>query len=493
MSRQSPSDSSPPASLSLTPELSATAIRTRCSDLRNRLIEDGLFHAEPRAEGAPGVLGWRISPEPFYLTPRELQSLRELGPRLLAFYTALNQLYLASVKGRQPEWISRYLDQGKPETVVALGRMNRFRSLLPGVLRPDLILTEDGWMASELDSVPGGIGLTAWMSRYYAGLGFQPVGGPEGMIDGFAAMIRSAAGNDSPTLAIIVSEESRDYRPEMLWLGAQLNARGLKTFVLEPDAVRFSEEGLYLSREGLDIPLHVVYRFFELFDLKNIPKSELILYSARKETTALTPPVKAYLEEKMAFALYHHPALRPYWSQALGGETDAALTRIFPRTWILDPREVPPHAVIPNLTFRGRPVTNWRELFSATQKERHLVLKPSGFSELAWGSRGVSVGHDLPETEWRQGLERALERFPDSPSVLQEFHTGKKVEVRYDDTGEAEPRLMKGRVRLSPYYFVSAGKAELGGVLATICPVDKKLIHGMTEAVMAPCAVIPKE
>jgi hypothetical protein len=52
---------------------------------------------------------------------------------------------------------------------------------------------------------------------------------------------------------------------------------------------------------------------------------------------------------------------------------------------------------------------------------------------------------------------------------------------------------MKGRTRLCPYYFVSgegdAARAQLGGVLATICPADKKIIHGMTDAIFAPCAV----
>jgi len=52
---------------------------------------------------------------------------------------------------------------------------------------------------------------------------------------------------------------------------------------------------------------------------------------------------------------------------------------------------------------------------------------------------------------------------------------------------------MPGRVRLCPYYFVlgqgDAARAHLGGVLATVVPADKKLIHGMTEAILAPCAV----
>jgi hypothetical protein len=34
-----------------------------------------------------------------------------------------------------------------------------------------------------------------------------------------------------------------------------------------------------------------------------------------------------------------------------------------------------------------------------------------------------------------------------------------------------------------------AVRAQLGGVLATVCPADKKIIHGMTGAVFAPTAV----
>jgi hypothetical protein len=50
---------------------------------------------------------------------------------------------------------------------------------------------------------------------------------------------------------------------------------------------------------------------------------------------------------------------------------------------------------------------------------------------------------------------------------------------------------MSGRARLSPYYFVSEGRAELAGILATICPADKKILHGMKDAIMVPCALRP--
>jgi hypothetical protein len=53
--------------------------------------------------------------------------------------------------------------------------------------------------------------------------------------------------------------------------------------------------------------------------------------------------------------------------------------------------------------------------------------------------------------------------------------------------GEAAPE--SGRLRLCPYYFVRGDKAELSGALATFCPPDKKIIHGMQDAALLPCAV----
>ena len=65
---------------------------------------------------------------------------------------------------------------------------------------------------------------------------------------------------------------------------------------------------------------------------------------------------------------------------------------------------------------------------------------------------------------------------------------------RYADTWRALVRLREeGRVRLCPYYFVEgqgdAARAKLCGVLATIAPADKKIIHGMRDAVLAPVSV----
>jgi hypothetical protein len=61
--------------------------------------------------------------------------------------------------------------------------------------------------------------------------------------------------------------------------------------------------------------------------------------------------------------------------------------------------------------------------------------------------------------------------------------------MEYHDPINNEIIEMPGRVRLSPYYFIAGDAARLGGILATIVPLDKKLIHGMSDAIMAPCAL----
>jgi hypothetical protein len=275
----------------------------------------------------------------------------------------------------------------------------------------------------------------------------------------------------------------------MQWIAARLRERGFDISCIEPRQVRFTEEGLRLADEAGEHPIALIYRFFELFDLKNIPKVELVMYSAKKGRVIVTPPFKPALEEKLAFALLHHPVLAPFWRRELGEETFASLSALMPRTWILDPAPVPPTAVIPGLALNGRAVNDWRELAAAGQKERQYVVKPSGFSELAWGSRGVFVGHDLPQPEWAAALDRALAAFPTTPYVLQEFHKGRLFESSYLDPATDDVVPMSGRARLSPYYFVTGDEAELAGILATVCPPDKKLIHGMRDAIMLPCAV----
>ncbi|HEV7866387.1 MAG TPA: hypothetical protein VGO90_01795, partial [Chthoniobacteraceae bacterium] len=82
-----------------------------------------------------------------------------------------------------------------------------------------------------------------------------------------------------------------------------------------------------------------------------------------------------------------------------------------------------------------------------------------------------------------------LASFAHHPYVLQRFHKGRLVEQPFLNPATGAIETMHGRVRLCPYYFVTEGRSRLGGALATICPADKKLLHGMKDAIMVPTAV----
>lgn len=452
-----------------------------------QFIEDavppGLFKTEDENARIP----WRVSPEPFALSPKTLAQIEQIGHDLLSYYRALNNLYNRSARGTAPAFIADYLDHGKPEHIVRLARQNRFKQELPGVIRPDLLLTDTGFAASELDSVPGGMGFVGAMAEAYCKAGVESIGGPDGIPAGFGAMLAHATGVERPTVGIVVSDESGDYRAELRWLCEAARRIGsANAFVCAPQDIMFTEEAMFLRQEdGREEKLDAIYRNFELFDLLNIPKWELMTYAARHNRVKLTPPPKAALEEKLSFALFHHPSLARLWRDELGKDVFERLKALFPMTWVLDPRPLPPQAVIHGLEMNGAPVSDFRALIELGKSERDYVVKPSGFSELAWGSRGVKIANDLTKDEWKAALDEALASFDRTPYILQRFHKGKRIRMPYLDRTEGEIKMFDGRVRLCPYYFVTGDDTvTLGGILATIAPADKRLIHGMSDAVM---------
>jgi len=445
----------------------------RLTTIRAAFPKEGLF-AEKE---------WLLSPDAFPIDKKSLADLEQLGHRLFVFQRACNQLYQLSVKGKQPEWVARYLDAGKPKELIEFSRRKEIRDDLPRVIRPDLILTEKDYIIAEIDSVPGGIGLTDWLNRTYSSFENDIIGGANGMFEGFRAVAPTGAD-------IVISQESATYRPEMEWLSAQLNQRAVAGGDDSGSAGTLRSAGVnapgynwrvvpaenYEPHDG-----RAVYRFFELFDLPNIPGIEKTLQANAEGRIAVTPPIKPYLEEKMWFALFWLQPLREFWRRELGDKYFIKLQEVIPYSWLLDPTPLPQHAVIPRLEIH-----DWREAAKFSQKDRDLLLKVSGFSPLGWGSRGIALGSDLPHADWEKRIEHALATFESSPTILQRFHKGRLFEHSYWDPDSGEVKIMKGRVRLCPYYFVETDRVRLRGALATIAPADKKFLHGMSEAILVP-------
>lgn len=130
-------------------------------------------------------------------------------------------------------------------------------------------------------------------------------------------------------------------------------------------------------------------------------------------------------------------------------------------------------------------------MVDAGKKERHLIIKISGYHETAWGARSVTLGSDCSRSEWEDAIWQAVTMAETSLHILQTYE--KPMRLRhpvYRDDGTTY--LMEGRTRLCPYYFVNdqSQKAELHGILATHCPADKKIIHGMKDAALLPCVEV---
>jgi hypothetical protein len=420
------------------------------SQLKSALPTNGLF----------GGGSWRWSPEPFKLNQAEARQMMSLGQPLARFQHACDHLYRRSAAEKLAPWLAELLDAGKPKWLTEIQRHPGTAEQFPRVIRPDLILTDTGFALTELDSVPGGMGVTAWLSQVYAAAGFEVLGGAKGMLEGFRSLLPEGG-------TVLVSNESRDYRPEMEWLTTELGT-AWKTAAAES----YQPNG------------EALYRFFELFDWQSIATAQQLAAGSAAGQIKITPPFKPHLEDKLWLALFWTPALRKMWEKNLRGSHLARLRELIPFSWVVDPAPLPPFASLPRLAAHS-----WAEVTEFSQKERKLVLKISGFHETAWGSRGVFIGHDMPAAEWAERLQTALADAATQPWLMQEFRDGRQVEHPvFRDDGSIE--MLQGRVRLCPYFFTNdAGETKFGGCLATIVPADKKKIHGMSDGVLVPCVI----
>lgn len=421
-------------------------------EIRSAMPDSGLFEGKD----------WLLSPRPLPLSKKQAKSMESLGHSLVMFQKACDRIYRASRAGKAPAWIARLIDTGKPEWMTQLASESSLAEVTPRVVRPDLILTEEGWAIAEIDSVPGGVGLTAWLSDLYAGGSWDLLGGAKGMDEGFAQVLPENG-------KVLISKESADYRPEMEWMADRL---GGGRVVLDAET--------YSPSEGDDL-----YRFFENFDWQEVEPMRGILEAHARGKLEVTPPIKPHLEEKMWLALLWAPALAGLWKKELRGSHLKKLQKVVPYGWAIDNAELPPIATLPRLDAHS-----WDNVAEFSQKERELVLKISGFSELGWGSRGVHIGHDMAAEDWRAVVKQAVSEVGTQGWMMQEFHNGAVIEHPYYDPESGITRIMEGRVRVCPYFFINdAGRTELGGCLATIVPKDKKKIHGMKDGILVPCVI----
>lgn len=438
---------------------------------------------------------WRVSPYPLSLSSDIIDQINKTGNACFDFLNSINKLYHSSKNNKSIlrnknlvlPWISKYFDCGKSNSILKHSNLNLYKNSLPIIIRPDLIITNDGLAMTELEVIPGGIGFTSFLHRLYESQNSNLIGSSSKMLDGFYnSLINLVRNKESPIITILISDESETYKPEFIWLANELRSSGKKVYCVDPTEIYYEDSKLKVLINNEVIEIDIIYRFFELFDLENIPTAPVIMQAIEDGHVVASPPLNPIFEEKLCMALFHHYQLEDFWKESLPKESLQILKRLIPASWIIDSEPFGPNAMLNGPFINGIPLSSWSELAEATQKNRNFIIKRSGYNQDAWGARSVTIGTDCSQETWAKSIVLATNDSKSSPFIIQEFKKPKKIyHPIYSEKGDSieEP----GRVRLCPFYMRTEDKVELKGILGTICPADKKIIHGMSVATFIPC------
>jgi hypothetical protein len=276
--------------------------------LRQKLLEPPLF-----AEKI-----WKLSPEPWPISEAQLKEIKTIGAACYSYQQALERLYVRSFTDKKilrnrdihAKWVATYLDRFKPQGLIDHGRHRMIKGQTPLVLRPDLLITDQGFTMSELDSVPGGIGLTAYLNEVYAEDFPNLIGGVDMPKKFYQTLQRLTPNVKFPLIAIVVSEESATYRPEFEWLGEKLRNDGHDVHVVDPSQIMQMSDESYIPVDGAPRKVDQIYRFFELFDLANVKGADGLFNGIEKADSFIVDPHKWLFAPFDACALiYKNPKL----------------------------------------------------------------------------------------------------------------------------------------------------------------------------------------
>jgi hypothetical protein len=308
--------------------------------------------------------------------------------------------------------------------------------------------------------------------------------------DSLAALRPEAA---NPLIALVVSDEAATYRPEMEWLALQLQLHGQARFACGPRSFPLGS-GLFFDVEGNPEKIDIIYRFFELFDLANIRTAPFFFEAWKAGEVAIAPPMRHFRRRNSRSRCSTTTGCRisgPKRSAAArsnscgsssrrpGSSTRAPAARRGARR---------PARRRPAVARLARARRRFAEGTRPDHQDQRLPRDGVG------GAQRRARQRLLARRVAVQGLDRALELAPTNLHVLQAYKKPKRVQhpvYRRPETGRRARRRHGGGGAPAPVsvLFCRRGRARLSGALATFCPPDKKIIHGMQDAALLPCRV----
>lgn len=362
-------------------------------------------------------LPFLVTAETFHLAEEEKSKLLALGPALKELMIQASELYQ------------------KP--------FNTF------FIRPDVLMTADGLKVCEIETQPFGLALIIFLQSSYRE--WTKVLGQDVryIFTGFMEWWQQSTGTNQGIF--VYSDHTDRFKGQLVFLANSLKQYG------GDFSVRFIED---LTAE--EIENNFFYRAFYTYEASLDEAINRFLLSKPK----LFPQIDPYFEGKYLLADYFaDDNLRV----KLSSETIELLDKMLLPTWFIKksiPAEFP-------LTIK-----NWLDLVNFPREQLRFVVKMAGNHPDASWAKSVNFLHKKSKVQLKQLLQSIEES--KQTWLIQPFLSNKKVSITYATEDFMDLLIMKGRIRLTPYFEYQTGK--LLNVKATVRR-NTLLIHASSDSV----------
>ncbi len=383
---------------------------------------------------------FRVSPTPFRMNKKQKDEILIIGKAICDYMDCCIELY------KTDEYIKNILDRGKPDKYL--------KNIEPNFLflRPDLILTQEGFSICEIETSPFGLGLAEVLNRTYGHAGFDPLVTENELKNYIQSQIPSVG-------TIAYSDKVNAFSGQMDFLADEIFSGDGKRW----DSKKISRQSNLKNKE--------IYRAFYLSDEYKDKDVALFL----QEPHIYIPNPTPQFEEKALLAFIWDKRYSEFFKQKLGTAEFELLRKVIPKTWIVGEEQY-----IDECLPRG--VKDSISLSSLGKNSRKYVLKQSGFNTgSSWGE-GVEFLHKMGGAKAGEKIKKALED-KNHLYIIQEFKPGKVVHMNYLDDNY-EIKNMDAKIRITPYFsYRGKSKGKLIAIKVTGCEKSTEYIHAGTSSI----------
>ena len=384
------------------------------------------------------TINFRVSPTPFQLSKKQKKQIEIIGKTICEYMDCCIELY------KTDEHIHMLLDKGKPEQ---LKNVTDVKYLF---LRPDLIVTDEGFCVCEIETSPFGLSLAEILNRTYNEQGYETIIQQNQLKNYIQSQITNSG-------TIAYSDKVKAFSGQLEFMASDL----------------FSEKDKVWSAQKIDesaIKNKEIYRAFylnEQFVDKNIAK-------LLQQNHVYIPTSTPQFEEKALLSFIWDKRYVETLRSRLGDSAFNLLRAIIPKTWIIGEEKY-----LDDNLFQEE--CNSLKLGELSKNNRKFVLKQSGFSTTSSWGEGVKFLHKMSKNSALSVIKDAIED-KEHLYVIQEYKQGKNIKMSYIDE-QGIYQMMNAKVRITPYYaYDGKNKGNLIAAKVTGCE-NTEYIHASTASI----------